>query len=326
VDAAITALLDAHHHQRRGHLALVVELSGFGLRDLGEAAVISDGTVTGRLLGGLADGELQRAADTGGRTVRTSITDRSAEGAGLVCGGVARLVLVPVDDLPAELFSWLAEARAVGLAVSLDEGAGVLAVTGRSVAGTLGAPALDEEVTAVARQLLERGRSDRRVTEVDDRPVLVVATVPRPRLVVVGAGPMADAIDAQGRLLGWSCETTEDVGRAVGFVADAGPGDAVVVLSHDPALDAPVLAAAVGGGIGYVGAMGSRATQSARRSRLDRLGVPAERQSRIHGPVGLDLGARTPAETAVAIVAEVLAARSGRAPGSLRGATGPINR
>lgn len=325
MDAAIPALLDAARSGRPGHLARVAQLSGFGLRDVSEGAVVLGAAVDGRLLGGLADDALRAAAAAGQRLVRASIPDTAAESAGLVCGGLATLVLTPIGELPDELLAWLAQARPVALATPADGTAGALAVTERDHGGTLHAPAVDDEVVAVARELLRRGRSDRSVLEVAGRPVLVSAVVPRTRVLVVGSGAMAGAIEAQARLLDWEVVVTEDGAQASGFAASAGPADAVVVLSHDPDLGPEVLAAALAGGAGYVGAMGSRATQSSRRARLLARGVAEEVLARVHGPVGLDLGARTPAETAVSIVAEVLADRNGRVPQSLRSRPGPIS-
>lgn len=287
--------------------------------------MVGEGRVVGRLLAGLVDDVVVHAAAEGRPVVDTSIDDAAADGAGLLCGGSATLVLTPVADLPDELFAWLAEARPVALATPLGGGGRAMAVTDRAEAGGLGDVALDEQVAARARQLLGQGSSGRSVEEAAGASVLVSAVVPRPRVLVVGGGPVAEALDAQVRLLGWSAARCDDAPAALAFLDRAGPGDGVVVLSHDPDLDTPVLAAAVEAGVGYVGAMGSRSTQAGRRQRLADRGIPAERLARIHGPIGLDLGTRTPAETAVAIVAEVLASRSGRTAASLTGGTGPIN-
>lgn len=323
-------LLRARAEGAPAHLVRVVELSGFGLRDSAEGGVARSDRVEGRLLAGLADEAVAGAARSGRRLVRTTVADSSAEASGLVCGGVATLVLTPLAELPDDLFAWLAEARPVVLATPADGGPGALVVTARQVAGTLAGPGADgaphdEAVLDAARALLEAGRSDRQVVEVGGRSLLLTAVVPSPRLLVVGGGAMAGAISDQARLLGWRVSITEDVDEAAAFVDEAGPADAVVVLSHDPDLDTAVLARAVASDAGYVGAMGSRATQSARRRRLLGLGLDEAALTRIHGPVGLDLGARTPPETAVAIVAEVLAERAGRAPASLTGRPGPIN-
>ena len=114
------------------------------------------------------------------------------------------------------------------------------------------------------------------------------------------------------------CATREALPTARSALAELQTGDAVVVLSHDPELDAPTLAEALRCGIGYVGAMGSRRTQARRAEALAALGLSDAEVGRIYGPVGLDLAAATPAESALAVCAEVLAAASGRPPGSLR--------
>ena len=108
---------------------------------------------------------------------------------------------------------------------------------------------------------------------------------------------------------------------AIGALTSA---DVVVVIEHDPFIATPALAGALRGGVGYVGALGSRRTQLARRTHLADVGVREADIARMHGPTGLDLGARSPAETAVSIVAEVIAVRSGRTGNPLTSTTGRI--
>jgi xanthine dehydrogenase accessory factor len=109
--------------------------------------------------------------------------------------------------------------------------------------------------------------------------------------------------DADELLVGWPDELADTIGL--------GPRDAVVVLTHDVKFDEPAIVTALARGCRYVGAVGSRTTQAARRARLLEAGVRAEDLDRLRGPVGLDLGGREPAETALAIMAEVIAARFG---------------
>jgi xanthine dehydrogenase accessory factor len=97
------------------------------------------------------------------------------------------------------------------------------------------------------------------------------------------------------------------------------------VLAHEDRFDLPALAGALASDAFYVGAIGSRRTQAARREKLLELGVGEDAIDRIHGPAGLDVGADTPAETAVSILAEILAVRAGREGGSLRGRSGRIH-
>ena len=107
--------------------------------------------------------------------------------------------------------------------------------------------------------------------------------------------------------------------------ADLGPRDAICVLTHDAKFDVPALVSACATGVGYIGAMGSRRTHEKRIVRLSEAGLRDADIARILSPIGLDLGARTPEETAVSICAEIIALRTGRAAPSLRDGTGPIH-
>lgn len=332
MDAAVTPLLDALDDGRDraaseapALLARVVSLRGFGLRDAGDGAVIVDGAVRGSILGGLTDDALlaEARAGDGRRAFRTTITDRAADAAGMVCGGVATLLLTPVSDLPRELVEVLRSAQPVALAARSDGSGGDLVVTGRERFGSLG-PDTDAAIDA-ARNELDGGATSTTEHELPNGSIVVSTVVPRTRCMVVGSGPMAEAIKAQGELLGWRVTIDESVELATDFLESAGPADAIAVLSHDPSVDVPLLDAALRSSIGYIGGMGSRGTQTRRRTSLGERGHDETTLGRIHGPIGLDLGARTPAETSVSIVAEYLAHRSGRTPGRLSDGAGPIN-
>ena len=155
--------------------------------------------------------------------------------------------------------------------------------------------------------------------------VLVSVVVPAPRLVVVGSGALASALDAQLALLGWSTAQASTAEDGVAAVQALGPGDGVLVIDHRGEVDLPILSAALRGGVGYVAALGSRRTQEARRSRLREGRVDEDTIGRLRGPAGLDVGARTPQEIAVAIVAEMLSVRSSASGGALRDGSGSIN-
>ena len=141
-------------------------------------------------------------------------------------------------------------------------------------------------------------------------------------LLVVGGGEVAEALGAIAGTLGWSARLVDDLDAVRAGLPDA---DAVVVLSHHEGLDGPALAAALATDAGYIGAMGARRTQARRRDWLVAHGVPEEVQARIHGPAGLDIGADTPAEIAVSILAEAIGVRRGVAGGALRDRSGPIH-
>jgi xanthine dehydrogenase accessory factor len=106
---------------------------------------------------------------------------------------------------------------------------------------------------------------------------------------------------------------------------ELGPNDAVLIFTHDPKFDEPALTAALGTDVGYVGALGSRRTTADRVERLRASGVGEDELARINSPCGLDVGARTPAETAIAVLGEILALRSGKSGGRLADASGPIH-
>ena len=147
---------------------------------------------------------------------------------------------------------------------------------------------------------------------------------PVPEVLVVGDGPVAEALVPMLGTLGWpshTATTLPEVERALPSC------DAVVVLSHHDAVDAPALAAALRAGTAYVGAMGSRRTRTRRREWLLGDGVGEDAQAALHTPIGLDIGADEPGEIAVSILAELVAEHRGRTTGitSLAGREGPIH-
>jgi xanthine dehydrogenase accessory factor len=148
--------------------------------------------------------------------------------------------------------------------------------------------------------------------------VLIECWTPVPRLVVVGAAAVADALAAQAALLGWEPSIVANVDAAMAATQALTASDIVVVLEHRPSIATPVLAAALRGAVGYVGALGSRRTQEVRRTALLDAGVTEAELAQLHGPTGLDIGARSAGETAVSIAAEIIAVRSGRDPRPLR--------
>ncbi|GAA0271851.1 XdhC family protein [Cryptosporangium japonicum] len=281
-------------------VARVVDVHGFGAVPAGEVlAVRDDGERAGELLRGVADpvisGAVPAALSGSASVVNAPVGESDAVAAGLACAGSARVLVHAVSD--ASVWAALAEGSPVALATSL----------------TTGDVVSSAEAGEEASRLLAAGATGRAV--VGD--VLVDAWVPTPSVVTIGGGVLAAAIAAQAELLGWSARNVSTVSDAVAEVAAFGPADVLVLLDHDPAMD-EVLRVGLHHGRGFLGALGSRRTQAARRERLLAAGVPADAVERVHGPVGLDLGARSPAETAVSIVAEVLATRSGRGGAALR--------
>jgi xanthine dehydrogenase accessory factor len=298
-------------------VARVVSWHGFGGRRAGDAlAVNAAGGTAGRLIGGRATDDVIAAAaallesDRPADVVDVALGDTEAVAAGLACGGTARVLVQRVATFPEPVWAALAARQPVAMATTLD-GSGATVVV-----------ADNDDVAA--------GRSGAHIvpgggTEPDR---LVEAFVAPPLIAIVGAAELAGALQRQAALLGWDATVADgagDEGPAARAAAVLGPADALVVLSHDAGVDTPALAAALRGGAGYVGALGSRHTQAGRRERLAARGLSLEELARIHGPVGLDLGARSPEEVALAICAEILAVRRGRAASSLKDGTGPIN-
>ncbi len=293
---------------------------------------------------GAAYEEVERARATGhSRVVRYGISDEQAWDVGLACGGTIDVLVEPVVPEAVR-----AAARDPGVAVitplpadspgpafgshppgeGAPPGSSLVFEPAAGLTGTTGDVAADADLAAAAADALERGRS--RTVELLGRSWFIEAFPRRPRLVIVGAVQVAIPLVAIAHTLGY--ETVVIDGRAtfatrerfpdteqllVGWpdeLADQiglGPRDAVAVLTHDVKFDEPAIVTALERGCRYVGAVGSRATQAARQERLLAAGVDPIALARLRGPIGLDLGGREPAETALSIMSEVVAARFG---------------
>lgn len=319
----------------RSAFARVVELEGFSSFSADELVAINEeGACQGEILGHYgtervstaASGLLSSPAGLSRLTVEVSASD--VEAAGLSCGGRAELLLQPTSTVPAELWSALTQRIPVALLTRVEgPGAGpsglVVFADGRTAGHLEVAPG--PEVLDAAVGLLRSGHRSVHSLEDQGGSVCVEAWVPSPRLIVVGAGDLVDALSRQAALLDWELATAKDGGAIDDLLDWGGASSALVMLSHDPETDAPAMAKALGRGAGYVGAMGSRRTQARREEQLQELGVPAAEIGRIHRPIGLDLGGSRPVEIAMAICAEILAARSGRDGRPLMQRQGPIH-
>lgn len=313
----------------------VIDVKGFSTLP-GDVLVAIDaaGVQYGEVLGRPGAERLQAAASAmfaGGEPRLESVTigihGKDVAEVGLSCGGQAEVLLQPVAAIPDALWDLLADRAPVALLTTIEgPAAGPAAMVvdrDGQVWGSLGVD--DARLVKEAVALLGAGRSSTRRLTDGAEVVLVEAWVPSPRLVVVGSGDLVAAIAAQGALLGWDCQSTEDPAGLDELFDWAGATGALVVLSHDPHVDTPALAAGLAQGVPYVGAMGSRATQSRRLERLAATGVDTALVDRIHRPIGLDLGGRRAPEVALSIAAEILACHCGRDARPLRDATGPIN-
>ncbi|MDA8047864.1 MAG: XdhC family protein [Actinomycetota bacterium] len=268
-------------------------------------------------------------------TVGISIHGPQVQELGLSCGGQANVLLQPTSAIPARFWVGLAERAPVALVTVIDgpaAGPHALAVDRDGQRwGALEAaagPEVGDELAGTARALLREGRTASRRVETGVGVALVEAWVPTPRVVVVGGGDILAALEAQVALLGWEvrgADGREAVEAIDGLLDWAGATGALVVCSHDPHVDSPALAAGLGRTTPYIGAMGSRGTQSRRIERLKADGISDDQIERIHRPIGLNLGGRRASEVALAIVAEILACHCGRDARSLKDTSGPIH-
>ncbi|GJF05725.1 XdhC family protein [Pseudonocardia sp. D17] len=308
----------------------VLDRHGFGTVESGQlVASTPGGDAVGVLYRGALDDTvrpLAAEAAAGPRTGEAHVSEAAGLAAGLACAGGATLLGHP---LPAELAAALGAALEGGVPAALlspADGTAALVLTGPELEqahGTLGSGEADEAGIAHVRGLLRRGATATERFTAADVDVLADLWVPVPTIVVVGSGAIGEALLAQAALLGWGARTVAELDEALAAVAGFSDADVVVLLDHAPRFDA-VLIEGVRGGRGFIGALGSRRTQSARRGRLRTKGLSDAEIDSIYGPVGLDLGARTPAETAVSIVAQVIAARSGRTASALAASDGRI--
>lgn len=248
---------------------------------------------------------------------------RAAEAvaARLTCGGQAEVLLQPLAAIPAAWWELLGDGVGVALVTRLNEAADQ--ATSEVVRAT---DAPGDDAGRRAGELLATRRAGRDALYAQSGLVLVEAFPSAPYVVIGGGGELAEIIERQSLLLGWEAVLVtgpEEAGKVLEARRDAA---CLVMLSHEESFDVPTLRVALTLEVPYVGALGSRKTTARRREGLLAAGVTEAQLARVHGPIGLDLGARTPAETALAICAEILGVLGERkAAGALRDTDGPIN-
>ncbi len=319
----------AQQRKPDGLLVRVVKLEGFGGRRDGEVLYLhADGSIGG-LFGDLFSGRVGETFHPGmayPTVFEVPVGDMQAVDAGLACGGSAQVLVQSVAHIPEIVWECIQTRTAVTLATELFGAFRTAAVFGQTSSNS--AHELSALV-AVAAQHFEKGRTRVAVVDTEVGSVFVETIQPVPHVLVIGASQLASALVAQATLLGWTGEVIDERVNPTGCVpsaANLGGVDALMVLSHDIAISSATIASALTNNCGYVGALGSRHTQSARTEELRKThGLSDDAVGRVYGPIGLNIGSRTPEETAIAVFAEVLANRSGRAAASLRGSSGPIN-
>lgn len=311
----ICALALAWHRAGAGvALATVMRCWGSAPRRPGSQMVIArDGSFAGSVSGGCVEAEVITAAVAAiaagqPRILRFSVSDDDAFAAGLSCGGSIEVLVEPVaaaaPALPEQLLADLVAAR------------------------TARQPVVLRTVLARWERSLEPAEAGMREAVTEDG-VLRVPHLPPARLLIVGAVHIAQALAPMARLAGMAVTLIDP---RPGFATPArfpgsklicdwpdrvlpglkpDPGTALVVLAHDPKIDDPAIRAGLAAATGYIGCLGSRRSHAA---RLDRLALDAAAAARLRAPIGLPIGARTPPEIAVAILAEIIADRARAVP------------
>jgi xanthine dehydrogenase accessory factor len=328
-------------------VATVIATRRSSPRPVGSKLVVSEtGEMAGSVSGGCVENEVYGCArevlnGAAPQLLTYGISDDLALSVGLPCGGEIDVFVEEADDALSARLAQALEREERGVLFTVVEGEPLgaeLFVLEDGERHGDGPAALAER----ANEVLHAGRN--RMLEVDGRRVFAEVFGPPPRLLVFGAVDTAEALCRAAKTVGWRTIVSDARGKfataerlpsadeiVVAWpdetLARIGPdhATAVVVLTHDDRFDVPALAGALATDAFYVGALGSRRNQARRRELLLEAGVEEEALDRISGPCGLDIGADTPAETALSILAEILAVRARRGGGPLRDSPGRIH-
>jgi len=267
----------------RADVAWVVDSDGLQVGDWADAVVFTPGGGrTGSLLSGALDGKLAELAGLGttGRLVEAEVGPVDALIAELDSEGRATCLMVPADVLPEA--TW-------GKAIRREPFTLVVEIAGDEVVGS---------------ELVDAGEAATSTSVVESNTI-TSTFVATPEIVIVGANPVVDSLAGMAGILGWRPRLVTDTSIVGGLIAPLSPRDMVVVAGHDLELAGAALATALDSRSGYIASLGSRKMQADRNDWLAYRGVTD--LTRVHGPAGLDIGAATPAEIAVSIVAEAIA-------------------
>jgi xanthine dehydrogenase accessory factor len=360
----LEVLLEWWHQGETVGVGTVVATWRSAPRPAGASMLVGpDGTAVGSVSGGCVEGavyELSLEVLATGDPVfqRYGVSDDDAFAVGLTCGGIIDIFVEAVDATTfPEILSVVSSVREhepVAVATVIDGPGNIgahLAVWNDRSTGGLGSARLDAAVTDDVRGMLDHGATgvlrigpdgERRQ---DELSVFVQSFAPAPQMLVFGAIDFAAAVARVGKFLGYRVTVCDargvfatrkrfpDADEVVvewphRFLerANVDARTVICVLTHDPKFDVPLLEAALKTDAAYIGAMGSRRTHDDRLARLRDEGVSETSLARIASPIGLDIGARTPEETAVSIAAEIVALRWGGTGQRLAGTDGPIHR
>lgn len=320
------------------------------------------GSISGGCVEGSVYELCQQVLESGEPPIRASFgySDDDAFAVGLTCGGELEVLVQRIDPADQPHLTTALEQVSAGVPISVAQVIdGPQRLLGRTLSvfgggsaydGTLGSQRTDRTVATQVRALLRAGRTARVAVggDADTCPekltLLVHTQAPPPRMLIFGAVDFAAALSQTGRFLGYRvtvCDarpvfaTAERFPHAHEVVADwphrylerteVDARTAICVLTHDAKFDIPLLRKALKLPVGYIGAMGSRRTHEDRLERLRKTGVSEEHLARLHSPIGLDLGAHTPEETAISITAEIIAHSNNHTGLPLSRVPGPIH-
>jgi xanthine dehydrogenase accessory factor len=320
-------------------LATVIQTWGSSPRRAGaKMALTPDGKITGSVSGGCVEGAVYESGvdvlkSNRPQLLHFGVADETAWEVGLACGGSIDIFVKPLDEeLFQSLRSVLVEEKSAVLLTVVHGpnellGRELLVEENGNVTGSL-TEDLDKQALALARETLAKGESRRAMLN-EDIEVFVEVVLPPPTLIAVGGVHITIALMALAKTLGYRTvvidprsafgndERFPDVDRVIQRWPDEAfqeipltRSTAVAMLTHDPKLDDPALKIALPSPAFYVGALGSKTTQAKRRQRLLEDGLTEEHLNQLHGPIGLKIGAGTPEEIALSIIAEVVAARN----------------
>jgi xanthine dehydrogenase accessory factor len=321
-------------------LATVVRVAGSAPRPVGARMIISsEGRMAGSVSGGCVETTVyEEMMDLlqGGppRLLHFGITEDMIWDVGLACGGTIDVFVQRLDPALTGKVARLAAAKEGFVLATILSGPGM--GTTHLVDG--GDTGLDEGLAAAAREALAARREQGIIQAVGlDREVFVEASLPPPQMIIIGGVHAAIPLTRFAKELGFTVIVADPRAKFANRerfpeadqVFQEWPDEAlahlkvdestyIVLLTHDPKIDEPTLAAALKTPAAYVGAIGSRGTHAGRRERMASWGVSPEELQRVYGPIGLDVGGRSPQETALAIMAEVIAVKNGKSGGFLR--------
>ena len=332
-------------------LATVVRVQGSAPRPEGSRLLVSsaeelDGSVSGGCVeSDVALHALEVLKSGEARLVTYGIADEDAFEVGLACGGTIQVYIEPAesDEIMTAVEQLVLGGRLGAQVMAVSGGDWKAAIDARAgvVAGAIPSSIADD-VLADAKRLMTAEHS--RTLSYGDIDVFIDVVAPSPKLLIFGAGPFAEPLCSLGWRVGY--EVTVIDPRPAFARSDLFPdarevivswpekvlddlpwdGSYVVVLNHNQRLEDPVMRRAIAEPIVYLGVMGSRRTHADRLARLEEDGFTGEDLERIHGPIGLDIAAETPAEVAVSILAEITRVRYGNGGGeSLKGSRGRIH-